>query len=197
MTGEPNRVRIAVPPILLSAYRGISWLLSRFRMTPAASTCRNMAWRPMLWARSHPKLLAARDEVLADAKLWAEGGAVPGDKQPLDAGFHDLPERLLDEYAAKGAESEVGRIIATANRLAAVVDRAVLLGIGGSYMGARALLEACCHPYYNELSRDARDDRPRICFEGNNVDNDALQGLLDLLPDVVSPGNVAIAGASW
>lgn len=138
-----------------------------------------------------PKLLAARDEVLADAKLWAEGGKVPESKRPLDAGFHFLPQRLLDEYAAKGSESEVGRIIATANRLAAVVDRAVLLGIGGSYMGARALLEACCHPYYNEISREARDNRPRISFEGNNVDNDALQGLFDLLPDVVSPGNVA------
>jgi glucose-6-phosphate isomerase len=137
-----------------------------------------------------PKLLAARDEVLADAKLWADGGAVPVDKQPLDAGFHFMPDRLLAEYESKGAESEVGRIIATANRLAAVVDRAVLLGIGGSYMGARALLEACCHPYYNEVPREARGNRPRISFEGNNVDNDALSGLFDLLPEVVSPGNV-------
>jgi glucose-6-phosphate isomerase len=138
-----------------------------------------------------PKLLAARDEVLADAKLWAEGGNVPKEKQPLDAGFHFLPDRLLAEYHAKGSESEVGRIIATANQMAAVVDRAVLLGIGGSYMGARALLEACCHPYYNELPRELRGNRPRVSFEGNNVDNDALQGLFDLLPEVVSPGSVA------
>ncbi len=47
--------------------------------------------------------------------------------------------------------------------------------------GARALFEACCHPYHNELPRGARGGKPRIYFEGNNVDNDAVQGLLDLL----------------
>jgi glucose-6-phosphate isomerase len=48
-------------------------------------------------------------------------------------------------------------------------------------MGARDLFEACCHPYHNELSRAERGSRPRLYFEGNNVDNDAQQGLLDLL----------------
>ena len=129
-----------------------------------------------------PQLTAARNEVLADAQLWADGVTPPSNKDPLDAGFHHMPERLLAEYQSAGPESEVGRIIATANRLAAVVDRAVVLGIGGSYMGARALLESCCHPYYNELPRPLRDNRPRISFEGNNVDNDALQGLLRLAP---------------
>ncbi len=137
-----------------------------------------------------PQLDAARNEVLADAQLWADGVEPSSDRQPLDAGFHHLPERLLTEYTNDGSESELGRIIATANRLSAVVDRVVLLGIGGSYMGARALLESCCHPYYNELSRSERQNRPRISFEGNNVDNDALQGLFDLLPTALSSGDV-------
>ena len=124
---------------------------------------------------------AARSEVLADGKLWAEGGAVPAEKNPLDAGFQELPERLLAEYRKEGKASEVGRIMATADRLAAAVDRVLVLGIGGSYMGARALMEACCHPYHNELPRAARGNRPRISYEGNNVDNDAMQGLFDLL----------------
>ncbi len=127
------------------------------------------------------ELQTARDEVLADLKLWAEDGEVPPKKQPLDAGFHQLPERLLTEFHDLGARSEVGRIKATADRLAAEVDRVVILGIGGSYMGARALLESLCHPYYNEVPRAMRGDRPRISFEGNNVDNDAMQGLIDLL----------------
>ncbi len=128
-----------------------------------------------------PRLLAARDEVLADATMWAKGSAVPPEKQPLDAGFMFLPDRLLAEYRADGPKSEVGRIIAAVKRVADEVDRVVILGIGGSYMGARALLESCCHPYHNELPRSARGGNPRICFEGNNVDNDASQGLLDLL----------------
>ena len=127
------------------------------------------------------KLDWARDEVLADGKLWADGGAVPAAKDPLDAGFQELPERLLAEYRKEGEASEVGQILATANRLAAAVDRVLVLGIGGSYMGARALMEACCHPYHNELPRAARGNRPRISYEGNNVDNDAMQGLFDLL----------------
>jgi glucose-6-phosphate isomerase len=61
------------------------------------------------------------------------------------------------------------------------VDRVVLLGIGGSYMGARALMEACCHPYHNQLDRAQRGGRPGVYFEGNNVDNDSVQGLLELL----------------
>ena len=126
-------------------------------------------------------LQAARDEVLADAQIWLDGGDVAEEKLPLDAGFHKLPERLLAEYRDLGDKSELGRIMTTADRLASEVDRVVVLGIGGSYMGARALLEALCHPYYNEMPRETRKGRPRLSFEGNNVDNDAMQGMIDLL----------------
>ncbi|MCH8146628.1 MAG: glucose-6-phosphate isomerase [Planctomycetes bacterium] len=54
-------------------------------------------------------------------------------------------------------------------------------------MGARALMESCCHPYHNELDRAERGGRPRVYFEGNNVDNDAVQGLLDLVKLSGSP----------
>jgi glucose-6-phosphate isomerase len=128
-----------------------------------------------------PWLEAARHEVLEDEKLWASGKTPPVHKLPLDAGFMRLPERLLEAYAKDRAGSELGRILATAQRLREEVDRVVVLGIGGSYMGARALLESCCHPYYNEQGRAERGGCPRIYFEGNNVDNDGLQGLLDLL----------------
>ena len=126
-------------------------------------------------------LLAARDEVLADLALLRRGGPIPPHKEPLDAGFIDLPERLLAEYQSLGAQSELGRVLEAGRRLASEVDRVVVLGIGGSYMGARALFEACCHPYHNELDRGERGGRPRLYFEGNNVDNDAMQGLLDIL----------------
>ncbi|MBN2023042.1 MAG: glucose-6-phosphate isomerase [Pirellulales bacterium] len=128
-----------------------------------------------------PRLEAARNEVLDDLALWHSGEPVPKEKQPLDAGFIDLPERLLDQYRAKGDQSELGRILATGNRLAGQVDRVVVLGIGGSYMGARALFEALCHPYHNELPRTHRSMRPRIYFAGNNADNDAAVGLMELL----------------
>ena len=144
--------------------------------------------RDLAWLA--PRLEAARNEVLDDLALWqslstspeqAPEQAVPPEKQPLDAGFIDLPERLLDEYADKGDMSELARIRAAAERLTAEVDRVVVLGIGGSYMGGRAIFEACCHPFHNELGRTERGLRPRLYFDGNNLDNDATYGLLDML----------------
>lgn len=132
-----------------------------------------------------PALEACRQEVLTtDLELLAGDPAnVPAAKQPLDAAFFELPRKMLDDYAATRESSELGKILSSASRIRERVDRVVVLGIGGSYMGARALMEACCHPYHNELSRGARGSRPRMYFEGNNVDNDATQGLIDLLRD--------------
>ncbi|HYO23901.1 MAG TPA: glucose-6-phosphate isomerase [Lacipirellulaceae bacterium] len=123
----------------------------------------------------------ARDEVLADAQLWADAVEPPPKKVPLDAGFHELPDRLLGEFRTHGARSEVGRIRAAADRLSTTVQSAVVLGIGGSYMGARALLEALGHTYYNEAGAALRGGRPRVYFEGNNVDSRALADLIALL----------------
>ena len=120
------------------------------------------------------KLVACRAEVLfQDAQL--------DEKQPLDAQFLEMPERMLDAYQSDRENSELGRILKTGSRLSEMVDKVVVLGIGGSYMGPRALMEACCHPYHNELGRDQRGGKPRLYFEGNNVDNDWSQALLDFL----------------
>lgn len=128
-----------------------------------------------------PRLEAARREVVDEDLRLLTAGAVPPEKEPLDAAFIELPEKILAAYRADQSGSELGRILQTARRLQDAVDRVVVLGIGGSYMGARALMEACCEPYFNELDRAQRGSRPRLYFEGNNVDNDASQGLLRLL----------------
>ncbi|MCA9190317.1 MAG: glucose-6-phosphate isomerase [Planctomycetales bacterium] len=128
------------------------------------------------------RLEAIRDDIcFTDVKMLAGELPIPSDKQPLDAGFYLLPERLLSEYEADRSGSELARILAVTKRLMSEVDRVVVLGIGGSFMGARALMDSCCQPYFNELTRGERGSRPRIYFEGNNVDNDASQGLLHLL----------------
>ena len=107
-------------------------------------------------AALRPAIQQAQKEVLeADAKAYASG-KIAEEKQPLDHGFLDLPDRLLAEYQEKRAGSELGRIMTAAAKLREQVDRVVILGIGGSYMGAKALMDACCQPYYNELSRAER-----------------------------------------
>ena len=128
------------------------------------------------------KLNACRQEMLNDdLTLWASGKEIPEAKQPLDAGFHEMPECILDDYQADRDNSELGRILKTAKRLGALVDKVVVLGIGGSYMGARALMETCCNPYHNQMTRGQRGGKPRMYFEGNNFDNDWSQALLQFL----------------
>ena len=131
----------------------------------------------------------SRAEILdVDIPMFENGTQIPEEKKPLDTAFIDFPRQLLDEYAAEKDQSELGQILTCGRDIRSRVDRAVVLGIGGSYMGARALMDSCCEPYFNELPKSLRGDRPRIYFEGNNVDNDATRGLLRLLN---APSDVA------
>ncbi|MFQ5733057.1 MAG: glucose-6-phosphate isomerase [Planctomycetaceae bacterium] len=125
-------------------------------------------------------LLDARREVLDDIAEMRSGN-IDERKQPLDAGFIDFPQQLLDEKADNEIGSLIGRMQTAAAMLRDEVDRVVTLGIGGSYMGARALFEALRDPLHNQLSREQRHGVPRISFEGHNLDNDALASLLGLL----------------
>jgi glucose-6-phosphate isomerase len=124
------------------------------------------------------QLMQVRQQVASERTVPA---TLPPKMVPLDSGFIDLPARLLDQYRRKEGNSELGRTLTAAKKLQDAVDRVVVLGIGGSYLGAKALFDALAHTYHNELPDRMRLGKPRLYFEGNNVDNDALQDLLDLL----------------
>lgn len=124
-----------------------------------------------------PRLLQVRSQVATERELRQ----VPPEMQPLDAGFIDLPQKTLDQFRRQGEASLLGRVLNLGTRLREQVDRVVILGIGGSYLGARVLFEALRSSYHNELPPETRLGVPRIYFEGNNVDNDTVQELLDLL----------------
>jgi glucose-6-phosphate isomerase len=89
-------------------------------------------------------------------------------------GFLDLPFK---------SEADLAAVVSEADRMASLGDRHVILGIGGSYLGARALIEGLLNPYRNELTREERAGRPRIYYEGNAVDADALHNLMAMLPE--------------
>lgn len=152
------------------------------RFDPSAAFLPETGLEPSQVQSLEPTLAMLRDEMVdIDMQILAGKLPIPDTKQPLDAAFYSLPERLLSEYESGRKSSELGRILGVAKRFQEQLDRVVVLGIGGSYMGARALLDACCQPYWNELTRGQRGSRPRMYFEGNNVDNDASQALLRLL----------------
>ena len=56
----------------------------------------------------------------------------------------------------------------------------VVLGIGGSALGPKALRNALCHPHYNLLSKTMRKGFPRL-FVADNVDPDGFKALMDIL----------------
>ncbi len=124
-----------------------------------------------------PRLTQVRSQVASERDL----PKAPPELQPLDNGFIDLPQKTLDQHRRQGEASVLGKVLSRAALLRAEADRVVVLGIGGSYMGARALVEGLRSTYHNELPPEVRLGTPRLYFEGNNADNDALQDLLDLL----------------
>ncbi len=81
-------------------------------------------------------------------------------------GWRDLPV----DYD----RNEFERIIATAERIKKSCDVFVVIGIGGSYLGARAALEFIKSPSYNSLKKDT----PDVYFTGNSISSSALADLL-------------------
>ena len=59
-------------------------------------------------------------------------------------------------------------------------DNVLVLGIGGSALGAKALSEALLKPYWNLLDKEKRENLPRIFFV-DNIDPDEINALLDVL----------------
>ena len=59
-------------------------------------------------------------------------------------------------------------------------DNLLVLGIGGSALGGIAMTEALLTPYWNYLSKEERNNYPRIFFL-DNIDPDSINGLLDVL----------------
>jgi glucose-6-phosphate isomerase len=155
--------------------------MSLLRFDPSGAIHPQYGVTPEQLAELYPKLQSLRQELVEVDPGQYASGEVPDEKSPLDARFYWLPQEQLDAYKQHREGSELGRIFKVANSLASDIDAVVVLGIGGSYMGGRAMMDACCDPYHNELDRAGRGSRPRMYFEGNNVDNDASQALLSRL----------------
>ena len=61
------------------------------------------------------------------------------------------------------------------------VDLVVVIGIGGSYLGAKCALEALSHNFSKQLS--AKKDAPEMVFAGNNLSEEYISELMDLVQE--------------
>jgi glucose-6-phosphate isomerase len=115
---------------------------------------------------------------LARADLAALGPAAKGAFDAFEArrtsgeiGFADLPG---DPAAADAA-------VQLAGELAGQFENLIVLGIGGSSLGGRAIVSALCHPFHNLLPRERRGAM-RVFFPDNSdpATFEALLATLDL-----------------
>ncbi len=79
-------------------------------------------------------------------------------------------------------KEEFARIKAAARKIQNDSDVLLVIGIGGSYLGARAAIEFLRHGFYNNISKDMRKT-PEIYYVGNNISSTYIAGLIDVIGD--------------
>lgn len=89
-------------------------------------------------------------------------------------GWIDLPVNYDKE--------EFARIKKSAEKIKSDSDVLLVIGIGGSYLGARAAIEFLGHNFFNMVSKEIRK-APEIYFVGNNLSSTYIQGLIDVIGD--------------
>lgn len=113
---------------------------------------------------SEHELKAIESQVLAAHKTVHEKTGLGSDF----LGWLDLPNNYdKEEYA---------RIKAAAEKIKKNSDIFIVIGIGGSYLGARAAIEFIKSPMYNQLKKDT----PEVYFAGNSISADYLNDILEL-----------------
>ncbi len=115
--------------------------------------------------------LKAMEKIANDAKEVLLGKSGAGSDF---LGWIDLPVDYDKE--------EFARIQKAAKKIQGDSEVLLVIGIGGSYLGARAAIEFLRHSFYNSLSREQRKT-PEIYYCGNNLSGTYLSQLIDVIGD--------------
>lgn len=89
-------------------------------------------------------------------------------------GWLDLPVEYDKE--------EFARIKKAAEKIQGDSEALVVIGIGGSYLGARAAIEFLRHGFYNNVPKEIRKT-PEIYYAGNSISSSYLAGLIEVIGD--------------
>lgn len=89
-------------------------------------------------------------------------------------GWVDLPNNYDKE--------EFARIKKCSEKIKSDSDVLLVIGIGGSYLGARAAIEMASHSFRNNLNKEDRKS-PEIYYVGNNISSTYILDLLDVIKD--------------
>ena len=119
---------------------------------------------------SEDELMKMEAEVNSAVKTLEEGTGAGNDF----LGWINLPTNYDKE--------EFDRIKKAAEKIKSDSEVLVVVGIGGSYLGARAAIELLSHSFYNKLSKDERK-APEIYFAGNSISGTYLSHLIQVIGD--------------
>ena len=119
---------------------------------------------------SEEKLMGMEAEVKAAVKTLEEETGAGNDF----LGWINLPTDYDKE--------EFDRIKKAAEKIKSDSDVLVVVGIGGSYLGARAAIELLSHTFYNKLSKEERK-APEVYFAGNSISGTYLAHLIQVIGD--------------
>ncbi len=117
-------------------------------------------------------------------KGFIEDGAIDAMKPELESAVAALANRTgagndflgWVDLPVNYDKDEFARIKAAAEKIKKSCDIFVVIGIGGSYLGARAAIEFVKSPLYNNLNKDT----PDIYFAGNTISGNALDELMSI-----------------
>jgi glucose-6-phosphate isomerase len=124
----------------------------------------------------------ARNFITPDELLYMEKTAERAKEELLSKtgagsdflGWIDLPVNYDKE--------EFARIQAAAKKIQQDSEVLLVIGIGGSYLGARAAIEFLRHSFYNSVSKEVRKT-PEIYYVGNNISSTYLTHLIEVIGD--------------
>ena len=97
--------------------------------------------------------------------LYSNKDVRDGGKKWMNLGYDEDTLWYINEFAAEVKDK---------------YENMVILGIGGSSLGGKAISHALLNPFWNTLSSEQRKGFPRVFFI-DNIDPDTINGLLDIL----------------
>ena len=103
---------------------------------------------------------------------------------------HELHSKADDENELCGwlnlptdyNKVEFERIENAAKKIQSNSDILLVIGIGGSYLGSRAVIESLTNTFYNMQDKSARKT-PQILYVGNNLSTNYINDLMDYIAD--------------
>ena len=129
---------------------------------------------------------AYKDEALKAMETLENGVGAGNDF----IGWRSLPTDMLKS-------EEFKEILEVGNEIYTKGDLLICVGIGGSYLGTKAVTEALLHPFHNALSK-SKTGGPKILFAGQNISGSWLKAIIDEIEatDSVYVNNISKSGTT-